>query len=825
MNAKIEVSTVLQRIGMALVAMGLAGLLAACGGGGGSDAPAPVSPPATAITAQPTDQSAVVGTSATFSVTATNTTGYQWQRSSDGGATFVDVAGATSASHTTAATTPADNAAQYRVVVAGSANSVTSSAVTLTVTAAAVAPSITVQPASITVTAGQNASFSVTATGTALNYQWQLSTDSGASYDDVAGAAAATFTLNAVSVTDDGFLRVIVSNALGSVTSARVMLTINPAPVAATITQQPVSQSVTAPAAATFIAAVSGTPAPTLQWQVNVAGSWSDIIGATGPSYTTPATAVGDNGKQYRVTASNAAGNVSSNLATLTVSAAPVIASFTLQPTSVAITEGQNTSFTVAASGTPTPDLQWQFSTDNGASWSSINGATSAVFNVINAAQANNGRQFRAVASNSVGSVPSNAATLTVSPRSWSTATAIEINNTGDAFNPQIAVNAAGNTVAVWQQDGDAGPGVREDIWANHYTAQGWGTAVLIEGAAGNAINPQVAMDANGNALAVWQQAGATGDSIWSNRYTAGAGWGTPVMIQANSEFAQSVQIAMDANGNALAAWVQINTGYRIWANRYTNGAGWGTAALIETNTTADRAEAPDIAFDASGNAMAVWAQSNATVASIWANRYIAGTGWDTATLIEAGAGDAFGAQVVLDGSGNALAVWTQTNGTVYSVWANRYSAGAWGSAALIESDNAGSANAPQIAMDLFGNATAVWSQSNGTLNNIWANRFSANAWGTAVLIETNNGSFADNPKITADANGNVLAVWKQFRPITYNRYTLSAGWGAAALVDSNPNNESTSGPQIATDGTGNGFAVWVQFDGTRNNIMASSFR
>ncbi len=91
MNTKINSSTALQRIGMALVAMGLAGLLAACGGG--SDAPtAAPPPPAAAITAQPTDQSAVVGTSATFSVTATNTTGYQWQRSSDGGATFADVA-------------------------------------------------------------------------------------------------------------------------------------------------------------------------------------------------------------------------------------------------------------------------------------------------------------------------------------------------------------------------------------------------------------------------------------------------------------------------------------------------------------------------------------------------------------------------------------------------------------------------------------------------------------------------------------------------------------------------------------------------------------
>ena len=226
MNAKITVLNVLQRIGMALVSVGLAGLLVACGGG--SDAPtAAPPPPAAAITAQPTDQSAVAGTSATFSVTATNASGYQWQRSSDGGATFADVAGATATSHTTAATTPADNAAQFRVVVSGAANSVTSSAARLTVTAAAVAPGITMQPAAQTITAGQSASFSVTAAGTALTYQWQHSMDGGTTFTDEADATAATFTLTAVAQLHNGhFLRVVVSNSLGSVTSTAALLTV-----------------------------------------------------------------------------------------------------------------------------------------------------------------------------------------------------------------------------------------------------------------------------------------------------------------------------------------------------------------------------------------------------------------------------------------------------------------------------------------------------------------------------------------------------------------------------------------------------------------------
>ncbi len=102
--------------------------IAACGGGGSGPSPA-------IITAHPADQTVTAGTTATFVVVASGATGYQWQRSDDGGATFSSVPGATAASHTTAVTTPADSGKQYRVVVTGAGNSVTSSAATLTVTA------------------------------------------------------------------------------------------------------------------------------------------------------------------------------------------------------------------------------------------------------------------------------------------------------------------------------------------------------------------------------------------------------------------------------------------------------------------------------------------------------------------------------------------------------------------------------------------------------------------------------------------------------------------------------------------------------------------
>jgi hypothetical protein len=80
---------------------------------------------------------------------------------------------------------------------------------------------------------------------------------------------------------------------------------------------QPVNQTVTAGQTATFSVAASGTAPLSYQWQMNN----SNITGATGASFTTPATTTANSGETFRVVVSNSAGSVTSNAATLTVTA------------------------------------------------------------------------------------------------------------------------------------------------------------------------------------------------------------------------------------------------------------------------------------------------------------------------------------------------------------------------------------------------------------------------------------------------------------------------------------------------------------------------
>ena len=106
--------------------------LAGCAGGSAS-------PPQ--ITMQPANQTVVAGQSTTFSVVANGTSPltYQWQKNQ------LNIAGATSASYTTPATTSADNGTSFQVVVTNPVSSVTSNSATLTVMAAAPTASVLTQ--------------------------------------------------------------------------------------------------------------------------------------------------------------------------------------------------------------------------------------------------------------------------------------------------------------------------------------------------------------------------------------------------------------------------------------------------------------------------------------------------------------------------------------------------------------------------------------------------------------------------------------------------------------------------------------------------------
>ncbi len=311
-----------------------------------------------------------------------------------------------------------------------------------------VAPAITTQPTDQTANAGSGATFMAAASGTpAPGFAWERSGDSGVTWAAVPAATSPTYTFTVAKADDQAWFRVKASNSAGTVASSSATLTVH----WLAIGTQPSPQSVLAPAPASFALVADASPLPTYQWQSSPDGViWTDVAGATGASHGTGATSVGDNGTQFRCKITNSVGTLASAAALLTVNAALVGPSFSLQPSDQAVAAGTNASFTVAAGGNPVPTYAWERSNNGGGTWTTVPGAASATYSFATVL-ADDGAQFRAKATNSVAVATSNVAHLSVSslvptlasinPTSGPAGTSVTL--TGTNFSPTVG----GNTV------------------------------------------------------------------------------------------------------------------------------------------------------------------------------------------------------------------------------------------------------------------------------------------------------------------------------------------------------------------------------------------
>ena len=204
------------------------------------------------------------------------------------------------------------------------------------------------------------------------------------------------------------------------------------------------------------------------------------------------------------------------------VGSAPVI---TVQPTDQEDTSGQEATFTAGASGTPSPSVQWQLSTDYGSTWSVISGATNSNYDLY-ATLFVTGEEFRAVFTNSAGSATSQSASFIFLEGSGNWAGYVEY---GTIFNsvagswvvPTVTCAAGSNLLSMqWVGiDGQSSPTV-EQVGTQTGCSNGvptynawyemWGDA---------AINGGYAVDINSGSYPL-----RPGDSVSASvRYTSGS--------------------------------------------------------------------------------------------------------------------------------------------------------------------------------------------------------------------------------------------------------------------------------------------------------------
>ena len=320
------------------------------------------------------------------------------------------------------------------------------------------APVVSVQPGNETVAAGATASFTATAHGTPNpSVRWQVSADGGGTWSYVSGVTSNTLSFTATAGESGEKYRAVFSNAAGSAHTSAATLTVSGStstvgsgsssslPSASTgpgsplslsgpgtgsgdgsgngsgnsggtgaapqITQNPGNLSVVSGQTASFTAAASA--ATSVQWQQYNGVTWADISGATSTTLSFIA-ALTNSGDEFRAVFKNAAGSATTAAATLTVTQGGVSPTVTESPNSTTTEAGTEVTLAAAATGTPTPTIQWYQSTSPG-TWTAIGGANSTTYSFV-AEVSENGYQYRAVFTNSQGTATTASATLTIAP-------------------------------------------------------------------------------------------------------------------------------------------------------------------------------------------------------------------------------------------------------------------------------------------------------------------------------------------------------------------------------------------------------------------------
>jgi hypothetical protein len=342
----------------------------------------------------------------------------------------------------------------------------------------------------------------------------------------------------------------------------------------------------------------------------------------------------------------------------------------------------------------------------------------------------------------------------------------------------------------------------------------------------------RTAMDAHGNALVAWV---GNDSNIYARWYDAAQqSWGAITPIESQSGAADSPQVAVSPNGDAVVAFQVDGGNKQIWARRFVNGA-WEPNETLVSSLPPSTTLRGQIQLSFKGaNLLAVWTRATVitgtTVGLIDAASAAPTGAWTVVDQIEYAAEPlkTVGSELSLatDASGNALVVYGFANGntTLYPTFL-RYTAatGLWKPPAPLRQNDLAAVGGdssyygPTITMNDSGDAVASWVTRTEGIFDILASRFTnAGGWEAPVSLEQADGNAFQTWGNIAAHGDSFTVTWKQMVGSEFNAYRATyAGedgtWGDAALLSSGATNNWFGAPVIFGDLHGNLLAAWEE--------------
>jgi len=328
---------------------------------------------------------------------------------------------------------------------------------------------------------------------------------------------------------------------------------------------------------------------------------------------------------------------------------------------------------------------------------------------------------------------------------------------------------------------------------------------------AADASVPVVANGATDTTFAVWSYRGQSPGEVYAARYAGGA-WGAKESLDDAGGVAFAPTVVANAAGQAMALWA---TRTELRARRFLPGSGWTGAAIVEAGADGSTPFAQDVrlVMGDDGAVLAVWRDRDGT--EVRTSRFQDGPGWDLVQVL----GNTNGVRepVVLVGepAGDAFVLWQYFDDPSASIVlvSTRFDGTIWWGPEPIHS--APLRMTPDAALDAAGNLWAAWIEfvpAEAVFNLLAARRAAgiSGVWEPAELVS--DAGVPKDPRIATSGYSQALAVWRHAAAggtaLSTSRFVEDEGWTESEVI------EASSGPSLPQrpilDADGNAAVLWT---------------
>jgi hypothetical protein len=384
-----------------------------------------------------------------------------------------------------------------------------------------------------------------------------------------------------------------------------------------------------------------------------------------------------------------------------------------------------------------------------------------------------------------------------------------------EAMAPHVAVGANGDAVLAWVRWD--GANWRAQARARN-AAGALGPVQNLSSSGGDAAQPRVAVDADGDALLAWSRYDGANYRVYARARTAAGVLGSVQTLSAAGKTAFVQDVVIDPDGDAVVLWTNTDNLAQIRARSAAGVLG----PVQDLNTAGPIGAQAHGAIDADGDAVFTWLRwDGANNRAESRSRSAAGTLGPVQTLSAMGV-SAIRPQVAVESDGDAMFTWSEFDRIQAR---KRSAAGTLGSVQTIAPAGL-AADEPQVAIDADGDAVFAWLRSDGANWRVQARR-RANAGSlSTVRFLSGAGQDASFPRMGVSAGGAAVVAWQRVdhADVSVVQARRRAADGVLSAVQTLSDADWTAEvPQVAVAPGGAALVTWQGIDGANTRIWAAA--